>query len=310
MHYVGYAEMAAAVSNGGGLGIITALTQPTPEDLRAEIRKCRALLSDPALPFGVNVTLLPALVPTDPGPILQVIIEEKVPVVETAGRSPEALIPVLHAAGIVIVHKCVAVRHAITAERLGCDAISMDGFECGGHPGEEDIGNFVLQAIAARKLTVPYVCSGGVADGKQLAAALALGADGVNVGTAFMATTEAPVHDKIKAALVAADERDTTHVMRSVKNTERVFKNETSVKVTEIERESPGDFSKFGQYMKGANYKASFQDTGDEQSSVWSCGLSIGLIDAVKPCATFMTEMVAEAEQIIEGRLPAMLARL
>ena len=217
--------MAAAVSNAGGLGIITALTQPTPEDLRAEIRKCRELLDDPDLPFGVNVTLLPALVPTDPAPILNVIIEEGVKVCETAGRSPEALIPALHEAGILIVHKCVAVRHAVTAERLGCDAISMDGFECGGHPGEEDVGNFVLQAIAARQLTVPYVCSGGVADGKQLAAALALGCDGINMGTAFMATEEAPIHDNIKAALVNATEQDTTHVMRSVKNTERVFKN-------------------------------------------------------------------------------------
>jgi NADH:quinone reductase (non-electrogenic) len=158
---VSSSQLTAHVCPQGGLGIITALTQPTPEDLRAEIRKCRALLDDPELPFGVNVTLLPALVPTDPEPILRVIIEEGVKVVETAGRSPEALIPPLHEAGITIVHKCVAVRHAMTAERLGCDAISMDGFECGGHPGEEDIGNFVLQAIAARKLNVPFVCSVG-----------------------------------------------------------------------------------------------------------------------------------------------------
>eukprot|EP00591_Stephanopyxis_turris_P012075 CAMPEP_0195524770 /NCGR_PEP_ID=MMETSP0794_2-20130614/24807_1 /TAXON_ID=515487 /ORGANISM="Stephanopyxis turris, Strain CCMP 815" /LENGTH=261 /DNA_ID=CAMNT_0040655061 /DNA_START=71 /DNA_END=853 /DNA_ORIENTATION=- len=240
MHYVGYYDLAAAVSNAGGLGIITALTQATPEDLRREIRKCKALTNKP---FGCNLTLLPVTVNPDYEGYCKVIIEEGVPVVETAGRNPGKYIKLFHDAGIIVIHKCVAIRHALTAIKQGADMISMDGFECAGHPGEEDIGNWVLLAKAGRVLTVPFVASGGCATGSQLAAAIALGAEGVNMGTRFMATKEAPIHDNIKQALVDNDERSTTHIFRTLHNTERVFKNAMSQKVRDIEQESPGDFS-------------------------------------------------------------------
>ncbi|EEH53556.1 uncharacterized protein MICPUCDRAFT_45888 [Micromonas pusilla CCMP1545] len=237
MHYVGYAVLAAAVSNAGGLGTVTALTQKSPEDLRAEIRRVRALTSKP---FAVNLTLLPSLAPPDYGAYARVIVEEKVPVVETAGRNPAEWITFFKKHGILVIHKCVAIKHALTAERLGADCISMDGFECAGHPGEDDVGNYVLLAKAAKKLTIPFVASGGVGTGSQLAAALALGAEGVNCGTRFMATTEAPIHDGIKRALVKGDERSTTLVMQSVGNTERVFKNRVTTEVREIEKRNPG----------------------------------------------------------------------
>mmetsp|Transcript_5657 Transcript_5657/g.7879 ORF Transcript_5657/g.7879 Transcript_5657/m.7879 type:complete len:307 (+) Transcript_5657:61-981(+) len=242
MHYVGYAEMAAAVSNAGGLGTITALTQPNAEALRQEIRKCKNLTKKP---FAVNLTLLPALAPPDYGSYAKVIIDEGIKVVETAGRNPKKFIKFFKENGCYVIHKCVAIRHALTAQRLGADMISMDGFECGGHPGEDDIGNWVLLAQAARKLKVPFVASGGCANGAQLAAALALGAEGMNMGTRFMATKEAPIHPSIKQALVDGDEKATTLVMRSVRNTERVFKNTAAQKVREIENKTPGDFMAF-----------------------------------------------------------------
>uniref|UniRef100_A0A7S3PEB7 Nitronate monooxygenase domain-containing protein n=2 Tax=Aplanochytrium stocchinoi TaxID=215587 RepID=A0A7S3PEB7_9STRA len=308
MHFVGYAEMAAAVSNAGGLGIITALTVALPpngaENLRKEIRKCKTLTDKP---FGVNITLLPVGVQPDFEGIVKVIIEEGVKVVETAGRNPEVVIKPLKAAGIFVIHKCVAVRHAIKAAKLGADMISMDGFDCGGHPGEEDVGNWVLAPIAAKKLTIPFVVSGGCADGKQLAAALAMGAEGINMGTAFMATTEAPLRQEIKDAIVKASERDTTHIFRTLNNTERVFKNATAMKVREIEFANPGDFSKIAPYVKGENYRKSFQETGDTESSVWSCGQSIGLIDEIKPCKKMIQDVVDEAADIIRTRLPSML---
>jgi nitronate monooxygenase len=299
MHYVGYAEMASAVSNAGGLGIITALTQPSPEALRSEIRKCSAMC--PGKPFGVNITLLPAMVPPDYDGYASVIIEEGVKVVETAGNNPGKFIARFKAAGITVVHKCVAIRHALSAERLGVDAISMDGFECAGHPGEDDIGNFVLLALAAKKLSIPFVASGGVGNGRQLAAALALGAAGVNMGTRFMATREAPIHANIKAALVDGTERSTTHVFRSLKNTERVYKNAQAIKVRDTEAISPGDFGAIRPYVSGSMYKDSFQTTGDTQSSVWSAGVVMGLIDDVPSCAELLERMVAEAEVVICG---------
>lgn len=308
MHFVGYAEMAAAVSNAGGLGIITALTVALPpngpELLRKEIRKCRSLTDKP---FGVNITLLPVGVQPDFEGIVKVIIEEGIKVVETAGRNPGEVIKPLKAAGVFIIHKCVAIRHAISAAKFGADMISMDGFDCGGHPGEEDVGNWVLIPIAAKKLNIPFVVSGGCADGRQLAAALAMGAEGMNMGTAFMATTEAPIKDEIKNALVNADERSTTHIFRTLNNTERVFKNKTALKVREIEAANPGDFSAIAPYVKGENYRKSFQETGDIESSVWSCGLSIGLIDEVKPCKDMLQDIVNDAANIIRNRLPSML---
>ena len=234
MHYVGYAELASAVSNAGGLGIITALTQPTPEDFAKEIARCRDMTD---LPFGVNITILPTFKDVPYGEYLRATIEGGVKIVETAGRNPEPHLPALQAAGIKVIHKCTSVRHALKAERIGCDAVSVDGFECGGHPGEDDIPNMILLPRAAEELTIPFIASGGMADGRSLVAALALGADGMNMGTRFIATKEAPVHDNVKQALVEADELQTRLIMRPLRNTERVLSNAATEAVLEIERE-------------------------------------------------------------------------
>jgi nitronate monooxygenase len=220
MHYVGFAELAAAVSNAGGLGIITALTQKTPEDLAKEIARCREMTDKP---FGVNLTFLPAMRAPDYPGYIRAIIEGGVKIVETAGRNPEPYLPPLHAAGIKVIHKCTSVRHSLKAERIGCDAVSVDGFECGGHPGEDDIPNMILLPRAAEELKIPFVASGGMADARSLVASLALGADGINMGTRFIATREAPVHENVKQAIVAASELDTRLVMRPLRNTERVM---------------------------------------------------------------------------------------
>jgi len=236
MHHVGFAELASAVSNAGGLGLITALTQPSPEKLREEIEKCREMTDKP---FGVNFTMIPALKEFDFEGYARAIMEGGVTIIETAGSPQLAEYWQKfkeHDSRSIILHKCVSTRHAQKAERMGCDFISLDGFECAGHPGEEDVGNFVLQALGARRLGIPYICSGGVGTGVQLAAALALGAEGVNLGTRFIATKEAPVHENIKQALVDGSETDTTLVMRSVRNTERVYNNETAQKVLQRER--------------------------------------------------------------------------
>lgn len=308
MHFVGYAEMAAAVSNAGGLGILTALTIAQPpnalDKLRAEIHKTKSLTDKP---FGMNLTLLPVGVVPDYEGILKVCIEEGVKILETAGRNPEKIIKMAKAAGMFVIHKCVAVRHAQTAARAGADMISMDGFDCGGHPGEEDIGNWVLLAQAAKELKIPFVASGGSATGSQLAAALAMGAEGLNMGTRFMATKEAPIHQNIKEALVKAKVTDTTHIFRSVKNTERVFKNDVAMKVRAIEQEHPGDFSKIQHLVKGELYRQSFQETGDESSSVWSCGQSIGLITDIPTCKDLIDGIVQEADDIIRNRLMSKL---
>jgi nitronate monooxygenase len=304
MHYVGYASLAAAVSNAGGLGMVTALTQPTPERLRQEIKKTRQLTSKP---FGVNLTLLPALVPPDYDAYVDVVLDEKVKIVETAGRNPDMYIRKLKAAGVIVIHKCVSIRHALTAERLGVDFVSVDGFECAGHPGEEDVPNFVLLAQATRKLKVPFLASGGVGTGRQLAAALALGAEGVSMGTRFMATVEAPIHPRIKEAIVEANETSTTLVMRSLRNTERVYKNKVALEVQHIEKERPGDIGAIRHLVKGENYRKSFQETGDTESSVWSAGMVMGLIDQVLPCKDLIEGMVKEAEDIIKNRLNALV---
>lgn len=312
MHYVGYAEMAAAVSNAGGLGIITALTIAQGPDglekLRAEIRKCRGLTNKP---FGVNITLLPVGTPPDFPGIVKVLLEEGVKIVETAGRDPSPVLIPLKAAGCVILHKCVAIRHALKAARIGADIISMDGFDCGGHPGEEDVGNWVLLAKAGQVLRaqgIPFIASGGCATGSQLAAALALGAEGMNMGTAFMATNEAPIHDGIKKAIFDASETDTTHIFRTVRNTERVFKNDHALKVRAIEAEHPGDFSKLYPLVRGELYRQSFQETGNPNNSVWSCGQSIGLIDEALSCKQLVSNIVNEAAGIIQQRLPKMMS--
>jgi len=306
MHYVGYAELAAAVSNAGGLGIITALTQPNPDALRDEIRKCKTLTDKP---FGVNLTMLPALAPPNYDNYIKVIIEEGVKIVETAGNKPDKFIKMLKDNKIIVIHKCVAIRHALKAEKLGADIISVDGFECAGHPGEDDIGNFFLLAKAGRVLSVPFVASGGVGVGSQLAAAMALGAEGINMGTRFMATVEAPIHPNIKKALVDGDEKSTTHVFRTLNNTERVYKNEQAEKVREIEKQTPGNFGAIANLVKGALYRGSFQETGNTQDSVWSAGIVMGLIDDIPTCKDLIERIVSEAETIIQNRLPAFVGQ-
>jgi len=299
MHYVGYAGLAAAVSNAGGLGIITALSVTKnggPEALRKEIQLCKTLTDKP---FGVNCTLLPALAPPDWPAIIKVIIEEGVTVVETAGRAPKEIVQALKKAGIIVMHKCVTVRHALSAVKAGVDMVSVDGFDCAGHPGEEDIGNWILLAEAGYKLPVPFIASGGVGTGKQLAAALAMGACGVNMGTRFMATKEAPIHENIKQALVKGGNGDTMLVMRSLKNTERVYKNKVAMEVAAIEKKQPGDIKAILPYVLGEEYRKSFQETGDTQSSIWSCGPVISLIDDVPSCDDLIQRMVTEAEGIL-----------
>ncbi|KNC86220.1 hypothetical protein SARC_01630 [Sphaeroforma arctica JP610] len=300
MHYVGYAPLSAAVANAGGLGLITALTQPTPEKLREEIQKAKSLLK-PNCPgkVGVNLTILPMLSKVPFEDYVNVIIDEKIEIVETAGRPPAEYITMFKKHDIKIIHKCISTRHAISAVKMGADAISLDGFECAGHPGEEDTGNYILQAMGARELNVPFVTSGGVGNGRQLAASLALGASGVNMGTRFMATVEAPIHDSIKQALVNGSNNDTTLVMRSLRNTERVFKNKTVTEVQKIEAEHPGKIEKIIHLVKGDNYRKSFQETGDTESSVWSCGPVMALIDDVPTCDKLINDMVSDAEKII-----------
>src|SRR5579883_2242754 len=234
MHYVGQAELAAAVSEAGGLGIITGLTQRTPEALANEIRRCRAMTTKP---FGVNLTFLPAVTPPDYPGYIRAIIDGGVKIVETAGNNPQKWMPMLKEAGIKVIHKCTSVRHSLKAESIGCDAVSVDGFECGGHPGEDDVPNFILLPRAAEELKIPFVASGGMADGRSLVAALSLGAEGMNMGTRFMATQEAPIHDNVKQALVAASELDTRLIMRPLRNTERVLKNAAVERLIEKEKE-------------------------------------------------------------------------
>jgi len=304
MHFVGYAGLAAAVSNAGGLGIITALTQPTAEDLRTEIRKCKSMLKNTSTPIGVNLTLLPVGKPPNYDAYAQVIIDERVPIVETAGRNPKKWIKLFKENGLVTIHKCVAIRHALSAQRAGADIISMDGFECGGHPGEEVVGNWVLLPRASATLSIPFIASGGCANGQQLAAALALGAEGMNMGTRFMATKEAAIHDNIKQALVDGDERSTTHIFTTLKNTERVFKNKMAEKVRGIEKEKPGDIAAIYPYVRGENYRLSFQETGDTQSSVWSCGQSMALIDGVPSVEELIETIVGDAARIVSKTMP------
>ena len=251
--------------------------------------------------------MLPVGTPPDFPGIVKVLLEEGVKIVETAGRDPSPVLIPLKAAGCVILHKCVAIRHALKAARIGADIISMDGFDCGGHPGEEDVGNWVLLAKAGQVLKakgIPFIASGGCATGSQLAAALAMGAEGMNMGTAFMATTEAPIHDGIKKAIFDADERSTTHIFRTVRNTERVFKNDQALKVRAIEAEYPGDFSKLYPLVRGELYRQSFQETGNPDNSVWSCGQSIGLIDEELSCKQLVSKIVNEAATIIQQQLP------
>ncbi|WP_313297949.1 nitronate monooxygenase family protein [Diaphorobacter sp.] len=305
MHYVGLAELASAVSNAGGLGIITALTQRTPELLAAEIARCHAMTDKP---FGVNLSFLPAVNPPDYAGYIRAIIEGQVKIVETAGNNPQKWLPMLKEAGIKVIHKCTSVRHALKAESIGCDAISVDGFECGGHPGEDDVPNFILLPRAAEELKIPFVASGGMADGRSLVAALALGADGINMGTRFIATQEAPVHDNVKQAIVEASELDTRIIMRPLRNTERVFLNKATETVLEKERTLGAaiTFEDIAPELAGA-YPRIMQQ-GDMQSGVWSCGMVAGLVRDVPTVEQLIQRIMGEAHHIIAQRLAAMAA--
>ncbi|MCK1361957.1 nitronate monooxygenase family protein [Bradyrhizobium sp. 199] len=300
MHFVGFAELAAAVSNAGGLGIITGLTQKTPELLAKEIARCRDMTDKP---FGVNLTFLPTFAAPPYPEYIAAIIEGGIKAVETAGRSPEAYMPALKAAGIKVIHKCTSVRHSLKAERIGCDAVSVDGFECGGHPGEDDIPNMILLPRAAEELKIPFVASGGMADGRSLVAALSLGAAGMNMGTRFIATKEAPVHQNVKNALVAATELDTRLIMRSLRNTERVLRNSNVDRLIEIEREK-GDKLKIDDiHDQVAGVYPRIMLEGQMDAGAWSCGMVAGLIHDIPSCKELIDRIMGEAEQIIRGRL-------
>ncbi|HSL61148.1 MAG TPA: nitronate monooxygenase family protein [Desulfotignum sp.] len=304
MHYVGFAELASAVSRAGGLGIITGLTQKTPRDLDREIKRCKEMTDKP---FGVNLTFLPTVSSPDYPGYIQAIIDNGVTIVETAGRNPEPYLPVLKDAGVKVIHKCTSVRHAVKAEKIGCDAVSVDGFECGGHPGEDDIPNMVLLPRAAEELTIPFVASGGMADARSLVASLALGADGINMGTRFIATKEAPVHENVKQAILNAKETDTRLVMRPLRNTERVLNNAATRKLLEKEA-ALGSNLKFEDIIEQVVgvYPRVMQE-GDTDSGVWSCGMVAGLVHDIPTCKELLDRIMADARQIIENRLKAML---
>jgi nitronate monooxygenase len=297
MQWVGRAELAAAVSNAGGLGILTALTQQTPDALRDEIARTRTLTDQP---FGVNLTILPAVKPPPYAEYVKAILDGGIRIVETAGNSPRDFIDQFKAQGVKIVHKCTTVRHALSAERNGVDAVSIDGFECAGHPGEDDVPGLVLLPIAARALRIPIIASGGIADGRGMAAALALGAEGVNMGTRFCVTQEAPIHYNIKQALVAASERDTKLMFRTLKNTARVFRNAISEEVVATENRPGGcQFEDIRPLVAGVRGRAALE-AGEVNGGVISAGQCIGLIDDVPTCAELIERMVRECREHLD----------
>lgn len=304
MHHVGYAELASAVANAGGLGMITALTQPNPAALAEEIRRCREMTDKP---FGVNLTFLPSVNPPDYPGYVEAIIKGGVKVVETAGNNPQKYLPALKEHGVKVIHKCTAVRHALKAQAIGCDAVSVDGFECGGHPGEDDVPNFILLPRAADELEIPFVASGGMADGRSLAAALAMGAEGMNMGTRFIATKEAPVHENVKQAIVAASELDTRLVMRPLRNTERVLNNNAVERLLEKERKLGADlkFADIAEEVAGVYPR--IMKTGEMDAGAWSCGMVAGLINDVPTVKELIDRIMAQAEGIMRDRLTRML---
>ena len=303
MHHVGLAEMAAAVSNAGGLGIITGLTQGTPEKLAAEIARCKTMTDKP---FGVNITFLPSMTPPDYPGLIQAVIDGGVKIVETAGNNPAPYMPALKEAGIKVIHKCTAVRHALKAEKVGCDAVSVDGFECGGHPGEDDIPNFILLPRAADELNIPFVSSGGMADARSLVASLAMGADGMNMGTRFIATKEAPVHDNVKAAILAASELDTRLVMRPLRNTERVLNNSAVERLLEKEKALGADIKIDDILPEVAGVYPRIMKEGDMDAGAWSCGMVAGLINDVPSVQELMDRIMSEADSLIKQRLASL----
>ena len=303
MHYVGLAEMAAAVSNAGGLGIITGLTQGTPDGLAAEIERCRSMT---AKPFGVNLTFLPSVKPPDYPGFVRTIIDSGVTIIETAGNNPAQYLPVLKEAGIKVIHKCTSVRHALKAQTIGCDAVSVDGFECGGHPGEDDVPNFILLPRAAEELDIPFVSSGGMADARSLVASLAMGAEGMNMGTRFIATQEAPVHENVKQALVAASELDTRLIMRPLRNTERVLNNAAVEKLLEKEKAlGPKlEFNDIAEELVGVYPRV--MQKGDLDAGGWSCGMVAGLVHDIPTVKELIDRIMREADELIHQRLASL----
>lgn len=305
MQWVGRAELASAVSNAGGLGILTALTQPTPEDLTKEIARCKDMTDKP---FGVNLTILPTIKPVPYEEYAQAAVEAGVKVIETAGRSPEQFMPMFKENGVKVVHKCTSVRHAIKAEKIGCDAVSIDGFECAGHPGEDDIPGLLLIPVTRDALTIPMIASGGFGDGRGLAAALALGADGINMGTRFVATKEAPVHENVKQRMVEATERDTALIFRSLNNTARIYKNSIAEKVLEIEAK-PGqtNFEDLASLVAGVKGREVLEQ-GDLEHGVWTAGMVVGLIHDIPDCQTLLNRIMSDAEETISARLNSLIS--
>jgi nitronate monooxygenase len=304
MQWVGRASLVSAVANAGALGFITALTQPTPEDLELEIKRCREMTDKP---FGVNLTILPALKPPPYAEYRQAIIESGVKIVETAGYNPQEHIAELKKHGVKVIHKCTAVRHAVKAEKIGADAISIDGFECAGHPGEDDIPGLILIPAAADKVSIPMIASGGFGDGRGLAAALALGAEGINMGTRFMCTVESPIHQKIKERIVANDERSTDLIFRTLHNTARVARNSVSQEVLAVEKKGGATIDDIRHLVAGQRGRAVYEQ-GDPEVGIWSAGMIQGLIHDIPTCAELVARIVAEAEAIIAARLARMMS--
>jgi nitronate monooxygenase len=303
MMRVGTAELAAAASNAGALGVMTALTQPTPEGLRAEIEKCRSLTDKP---FGVNLTVGVVATEINYDDYVDVILDSGVKIIETAGRSPEPFMERFKANGVKVIHKCVAVRHALKAERIGVDVVSIDGFECAGHPGEQDVGGLVLFPAATQALKIPVVASGGIADGRGLVAALALGCEGINMGTRFLVTREAPIHEGIKQKVVEMDENQTRLIFRSYKNTARVYRNSVADKVAELEGQG-ADFGQVHHLVSGANQEKAWS-TGDIEAGMVTVGMCGGLINDIPTCEELVRNIVTDAEQIINERLASITA--
>ncbi|QFZ86241.1 nitronate monooxygenase [Variovorax paradoxus] len=304
MHFVGLAELASAVSNAGGIGTLTALTQPTPSDLAREIARCREMTDKP---FAVNLTFLPASTPPDYPGYIRAILDGGVRIVETAGNNPQKWLPMLHEAGVKVIHKCTSVRHALKAQEIGCDAVSVDGFECGGHPGEDDVPNFILLPRAADELQIPFLASGGMADARSLVAALALGADGINMGTRFLATVEAPVHANVKQAILEASELDTRLVMRPLRNTERVLRNAGVDRLLEKERQlgSRITFEDIVSEVGGVYPKV--MRSGQMDAGAWSCGMVAGLIRDIPSVQDLISQIVDDAHTLIRGRLAGLV---
>lgn len=305
MMWVGVAEMASAVSNAGGFGILTALSQPTPEALVNEIARCRDMTDKP---FGVNLTILPSINPPPYEEYAQAAVESGIKVIETAGQNPEPFLPYFRKNGVKVIHKCTSVRHALKAESIGVDAVSVDGFECAGHPGEDDVPNFILLAVAKEKLAIPMLASGGIGNGYQMAAAMALGADGVNMGTRFVATKEAPVHQNMKQAMVEADERATTLMFRTLRNTARVYKNAISKEVVQIEGK-PGetDFSDIKDLVAGTRGRERCIVAGEIEDGIWTAGMVMGLIHDIPSCEVLIERMIEEARETLSTRLSTLV---